>query len=404
MKTTLLVVLAIAGGPVAAAAQQAHVNLDWNPHKNTQGLAPFGASLISPEVRDDRTVTFRLKAPDARTVALIGGPILLAIGKGNTPIPFEKNTEGLWTLTVGPLKPNLYIYRLLVDGVAVVDPNNTLTGFSDQPGYSTVVVHGDGPAYYDARPVPHGTVTRHVYHSAVLNGEREMYVYTPPGYDRSRRYPVLYLLGGSGELASNWNIEGRAGFIADNLIAEGKALPLIIAMPNNQVVHRSDPKHTELTFPLFEKELRQHIVPTVDKAYSTQANPRGRALAGLSMGGRHAQLVGLKALDLFASFGILSAGDPESEKSTPELLKDPAVQKKVEYLFVGLGTHENVPTNRSVIFHQILEKYGVAHDYYIGGDGGHDWGTWRAHLVYMLPKLWRAQASRSSLRPEAARR
>ena len=404
MKTTLLVVLAIAGGPVAAAAQQAHVNLDWNPHKNTQGLAPFGASLISPEVRDDRTVTFRLTAPDARTVALIGGPILLAIGKGNTPIPFEKNTEGLWTLTVGPLKPNLYIYRLLVDGVAVVDPNNTLTGFSDQPGYSTVVVHGDGPAYYDARPVPHGTVTRHVYHSAVLNGEREMYVYTPPGYDRSRRYPVLYLLGGSGELASNWNIEGRAGFIADNLIAEGKALPLIIAMPNNQVVHRSDPKHTELTFPLFEKELRQHIVPTVDKAYSTQANPRGRALAGLSMGGRHAQLVGLKALDLFASFGILSAGDPESEKSTPELLKDPAVQKKVEYLFVGLGTHENVPTNRSVIFHQILEKYGVAHDYYIGGDGGHDWGTWRAHLVYMLPKLWRAQASRSSLRPEAARR
>ena len=106
-----------------------------------------------------------------------------------------------------------------------------------------------------------------------------MYVYTPPNYDRSRRYPVLYLLGGSGELASNWNIDGRAGFIADNLIAEGKALPMIIAMPNNQVVHRSDPKHTELTFPLFEKELRQHIIPLVDKAYSTQAGsarPRHR--------------------------------------------------------------------------------------------------------------------------------
>ena len=101
-------------------------------------------------MRDDRTVIFRLKAPDARTVALTGGPILLAVGKGNTPIPFEKSPDGLWTLTVGPLKPNLYIYRLLVDGVAVVDPNNTVTGFSDQPGYSTVVVHGDGPAYYDA--------------------------------------------------------------------------------------------------------------------------------------------------------------------------------------------------------------------------------------------------------------
>jgi enterochelin esterase-like enzyme len=207
---------------------------------------------------------------------------------------------------------------------------------------------------------------------------------------------VLYLLGGSGELASTWNIDGRAGFIADNLIAEGKALPMIIAMPNNQVVHRSDPKHTELTFPLFEKELRQHIIPVVEKAYSTQAGPRGRAVAGLSMGGRHAQLVGFRSLDLFRSFGILSAGDPESENSTPEFLNDPAINQKVDYLFVGLGTHENQPTNRSVIFHQILEKHGVVHDYYIGGDGGHDWGTWRAHLVYMLPRLWRAKSSQNT--------
>lgn len=376
-----------------AIAQQANVNLDWNPQKNTQNLSPYGANVISPEVRDDRTVTFRVKAPDAGSVALTGGPVLLAIGKGNNPIPFEKGGDGVWMLTVGPLKPNMYVYRFLLDGVAIVDPNNTFTGVSDQPGYSTLIVHGDGPSYYDAKPVPHGTVTRHVYHSDVLNGEREMYVYTPPNYDRSRRYPVLYLLGGSGELASNWNIEGRAGFIADNLIAEGKALPMIIAMPNNQVVHRSDPKHTELTFPLFEKELRTEIVPLVDKAYSTQPGPHGRAIAGLSMGGRHAQLVGFKSLDLFASFGILSAGDPDSEKSTPEFLNDAAINKKVDYLFVGLGTYENQPTNRSVVFHQILEKHGIVHDYYIGGDGGHDWGTWRAHLNYMLPKLWRAKAS-----------
>ncbi len=400
MNTPALASLAILCVTSAATAQQAHVNLDWNPHKNTQNLAPYGANLISPDVKDDRTVIFRLNAPDARAVALTGGPILLAIGKGNTPIPFEKGADGVWTLTVGPLKPNMYIYRLVVDGVAVVDPNNTVTGFSDQPGYSTVVVHGDGPAYYDAKRVPHGTVTRHVYHSDVLNGEREMYVYTPPNYDRSRRYPVLYLLGGSGELASNWHIEGRASFIADNLIAEGKTLPLIIAMPNNQVVHRRDPKHVELTFPLFEKELRQHIVPLVDKTYSTQANPHGRAIAGLSMGGRHAQLVGFKALDLFASFGIMSAGDPDSEKTTPEFLNDPAINKKVDYLFVGLGTHENQPTNRSVVFHQVLEKRGIAHDYYIGGDGGHDWGTWRAHLVYMLPKLWRAKPAQTSTRSE----
>jgi enterochelin esterase family protein len=250
-------------------------------------------------------------------------------------------------------------------------------------------VHGSGPAYYDARNVPHGAMTRHIYHSNVTNGEREIYVYTPPGYDRSKKYPVLYLMGGSGELASTWALDGRATFIADNLIAEGKALPMIIAMPNNQVVHRSDPKHTELTFKIFDAELLQSIVPFVEKNYSVQADRHGRAIAGLSMGGRHTQLVGFKHLDMFASFGILSAGDPDTEKSTPEFLKDPETNKKVDYLFVGLGTHENTPKNRSVVFHEILDKYKIQHDYYVGGDGAHDWGTWRAHLNYMLPKLWR---------------
>lgn len=377
-----------------AAAQQANVNLDWNPQKNTQNLVPYGAGVISPEVRDDGMVTFRVRGPKAQEVTLSAGTIAAGLGMGNKPFPpFTKGDDGIWTLTIGPVPPNIYVYKIVVDGVAVVDPANTLTGFADQPGYSQLVVHGTGPAYYDARPVPHGTVTRHVYHSNVTNGEREMYVYTPPGYTRSRKYPVLYLLGGSGELASGWALmDGRAPFIADNLIAEGKAVPMIIAMPNNQVVHRSDPKHTELTFKTFEQELRKHIVPLVDQNYSVIAEPRGRAIAGLSMGGRHAQLVGFKCMDLFASFGILSAGDPESEKSVPEFLNDPAINKKVDYLFVGLGTHENQPTNRSVVFHQILEKHKIEHDYYVGGNGGHDWATWR-HLLYarFLPGLWRAK-------------
>src|SRR4029078_9947763 len=217
MRTTTILLSTFLCVSNQAVAQQANVNLDWNPHKNTQNLTPFGANVISPEVKDDRTVTFRVKAPDARSVALTGGPVLLAVGKGNDPIPFEKGAERVWTPRVCPLKPNMYVYRFLLDGVAIVDPNNTLTGFSDQPGYSTLVVHGAGPSYYDAKSVPHGTVTRHVYHSEVLNGEREMYVYTPPNYDRNRRYPVLYLLGGSGELASTWNLDGRGGFIYANL-------------------------------------------------------------------------------------------------------------------------------------------------------------------------------------------
>ena len=373
-------------------AQQAHVNLDWNPQKNTQNLIPFGASVISPEVLDDHTITFRLKAPEAKQVMLTGGPILLALAKKD-PIPFRKDNDSLWTLTVGPVKPDIYVYKFIIDGVSVPDPNNTLTGFNDQPGYSNVVVQGDGPAYYDAKPVPHGAVTRHIYHSDVLNGEREMYVYTPPGYSSKKKYPVLYLVGGSGELASGWSLDGRANFIADNLIAEGKMVPMLIAMPNNQVVHRTDPKHTEKTFPLFEDELKKQIIPFMDKTYSTRADRKGRALAGLSMGGRHTQLVGLKNLDLFSSFGVLSAGDLETETVSAALLNDPAANQKVDYLLVGQGTGEVATIGkRAVALHEALQKHNIKHDYYVGGDGAHDWGTWR-HLLYykLLPNLWRSK-------------
>ncbi len=373
-----------------AQAQQAHVNLDWNPQKNTENLVPFGANVISPEVRDDRTVLFRVRAPEAQSILLSGGPMLLALGKGTKPVPFTKGADGIWTLTVGPLKPDIYIYRLTIDGVAVADPNNTYTGFAGQPGYSQLIVHGDGPNYFDARKVPHGAVTRHIYHSEVTGGEREMYVYTPPGYDRSKKYPVLYLLGGSGELASTWALDGRANFILDNLLAEGKAVPMIIAMPNNQMLHRSHPKHTELTFKLFEAELRKHIIPFVERNYSVIGDRRGRALAGLSMGGRHTQFVGFTSLDLFSSFGVLSAGDVDSEKSSAKFLNDPEVNKKVDYLFVGQGTHEATPGNRTEALHLALTKYNVKHEYYVGGDGAHDWGTWR-HLLHarLLPGLWR---------------
>ena len=371
-------------------AQQAQVNLDWNPHKNIENLVPFGANVISPEVGDDRMVMFRVKAPKAQEILLAAGPLTLAVGKVGTAIPFQKGDDGMWTLKVGPVKPNIYVYKLSIDGAIVPDPNNTVAGVGDQPPYSQLIVHGDGPAYYDARKVPHGAITRHIYHSEALNGEREMFVYTPPGYSVKKKYPVLYLLGGSGEAASNWALEGRANFILDNLLAEGKAVPMIIAMPNNQVVHRSHPKHVELTFNLFGEELRKQIVPFIEQNYSVQANRKGRALAGLSMGGRHTQFVGFKALDLFASFGVLSAGDLETEKSSAEFLNNPMTNKQVDYLFVGQGTFEDKPGTRTNVFHEALTKHNIKHEYYVGGDGAHDWGTWR-HLLYakFLPGLWR---------------
>ncbi|WP_420150646.1 alpha/beta hydrolase-fold protein [Spirosoma sp.] len=392
-QTTYLIILLLLIWFQSIYAQQAHVNLDWNPQKNTQNLVPFGANVISPDVRDDRTVTFRMKAPEAKQVMLTGGPILLALNQKD-PIPFKRESDSLWTLTVGPVKPDIYVYKFIVDGVTVPDPNNTLTGFNDQPGYSNLVVHGDGPAYYDARPVPHGAVARHVYHSNVLNGEREIYVYTPPGYSPKKKYPVLYLVGGSGELASGWSLDGRTNFIADNLLAEGKMVPMIIAMPNNQVIHRNAPDHTQKTFPLFEEELKTQIIPFVEKTYSTRADRKGRALAGLSMGGRHTQLIGLKNLDLFSSFGVLSAGDLETEKVSAAFLNDPTTNQKVDYLLVGQGPHEaNAPIGKRVLaLHDALQKHNIKHEYYVGGDGAHDWATWR-HLLYykLLPNLWRSK-------------
>jgi enterochelin esterase-like enzyme len=386
-------VLCLAGA-VGARAQQANVNLDWNPQKNTENLIPFSATLNSPDVRDDRTVTFRLKAPEAKQVQLAGVALLAALGDPNKPVPFQKGDDGMWTLRVGPLQPDMYVYHFIVDGVRIADPNNTVAGFTAMPPYSQLVVHGDGPAYYDAKNVPHGLVTRHVYHSNVTDGERELYVYTPPAYDRRRNYPVLYLVGGSGDLPSNWIYDGRDNFMLDNLLAEKKAVPMLIAIPNNQVVHRNNPKHTDLTFKIFEAELRQHVIPLVEREYSVRKDPHGRALSGLSMGGRHTQFVGFNSLDLFASFGVLSAGDVDSETSIAKFLNDPEVNKKIDYLFVGQGTLEANARmgERCVALHNALVKHNIKHEYYVGGSGGHDWATWR-HLLYykFLPGLFRGR-------------
>jgi enterochelin esterase-like enzyme len=394
-RSNVILVLTLSGffGAALAPGQQSNVNLDWRPQKNTENLLPFTANVNSPEVLDDGTVVFRLKAPAAREV-LLTGAVLTGLGTGGKPVPLKKGEDGVWTLTVGPLKPDMYQYHFLIDGVRVADPNNTIAGSTAMPPFSTVVVHGSGPAYYDARDVPHGAVTRHVYHSSVTQGERDLYVYTPPGYDRRKTYPVLYLVGGSGDLPRNWIYDGRVDLMMDNLLAEGKAVPMVIVVPNNQMIHRNHPKHVELTFDLFEAELRKHVIPLVESAYSVRRDPRGRALSGLSMGGRHTMFIGFRSLDLFASFGILSAGDVDAERTLEKFLNDPQVNEKVAYLFVGQGTEEAKGRmgERCVALHEALVRHNVRHEYYVGGHGGHDWSTWR-HLLYFrfLPNLWRGR-------------
>jgi enterochelin esterase-like enzyme len=376
---------------ISIKGQQANVNLDYNPQKDTEGLIPFSAPLNSPEVHDDHTVTFRLKAPEAKEVKLTGA-VLTALGNAREQVPLTKGEDGIWTLKVGPIEPDMYAYHFVVDGMQICDPSNTIAAFTAMPPYSELIVHGDGPAYYDAKNVPHGNVTRHIYHSDVTKGERELYVYTPPGYDPEKTYPVLYLLGGSGELPSNWMYDGRANLIMDNLLAEGKALPMLIVIPNNQIIHRNHPKHIELTFDIFEEELINHVIPLIDENYSTIENPKGRAISGLSMGGRHSMFIGFRSLDIFANFGILSAGDTNAETTIAHFLNDPDVNKKVDYLFIGQGSEEanGFIGARCVALHEALNNHNIKHEYYVGGKGGHDWSTWR-HLLYyrFLPNLWR---------------
>jgi enterochelin esterase family protein len=382
LSVSLLVLITYSTG----YAQQSNVNIDWNPQKNSQKLLPFGAKVLSPEVFDDQTAIFRVYAPHANEI-LLTGAVLVGLNTANKPLPFTRGNDSIWSLKVGPLKPDIYYYHFIIDGVTVCDPSNTLTGFASQPGFSILVIPGDSPAYYDARNVPHGVVSRHFYHSDVTQGERELYVYTPPGYDRNRKYPTLYLLGGSGELASTWSLFGMANFIEDNLIAEGKALPMVIVMPNNQVIHRMDPNHTATTFKIFEKELREMVIPLVEKSYSVSTDRHDRAIAGLSMGGRHAQVTGFNNLDLFASIGILSAA--ESLDLSPSV-NSPDFNSKIDYLFLGAGPFETRPGARHENLHNELDKLKIKHEYYIGGNGAHDFVTWR-HLLYyqFLPKLWR---------------
>ena len=381
----LISFVALALTSCALYAQQSHVNIQYDPQRNTENITPFSAQVISPEVFDDHTVTFRVKAPDAHDVRLTGS---MFVGQeARKQVPFTKGDDGIWTLTIGPLKPEIYLYYIIIDGVQNVDPNNTFTGHAAMPAFSMLFVHGDEPTWYDPKPdVPHGSITTHYYKSSVTGQLRDMMVYTPANYNPKKKYPVLYLMGGSGDLTETWVMHGRANWILDNIIAEGKAKEMIVCFPNDQMVTRNHPQHTELAFPLIEKELIQCVIPFVESHYSCIKDRHARALSGLSMGGRMSQYVGLRNLDVFGSIGLLSAAIDVSE--TP-VLQEKDVNSKIDYLFVGGGTYETGFMARHERLHEELDKLGVKHEFYSGGGGAHDLVTWR-HLLYFkfLPHLW----------------
>src|SRR5581483_11628298 len=268
-------------------------------------------TLISPEVHADRRVTFRFRAPNAKDVAL-------AL-EGAPPLAMQKDEPGVWSVTTGPLEPDFYGYSIVVDSVSLIDPSNPLM----KPNllHTQSVVHVPGPSSlpWEVNDVPHGIIHHHFYRSGIVGDDRDFYVYTPPGYEpkAKRRYPVLYLLHGFSDDASGWTAVGRAHVILDNLIAQGKARPMLMVMPLGYGAPEiltlgfaafRDRSLIEKNFDRFREALLTEVIPQVEESYRVLTDRKSRAIAGLSMGGAESLYTGLNNLNRFAWVGAFSSG------------------------------------------------------------------------------------------------
>lgn len=392
--------------PLAAFAQE-----NPNTSVGTRGGQPQAAAVVSPEVLPDGRVTFRLFAPKANQVLLEGN---WENGRG---IAMTKDASGLWSVTTAALSPELWAYTFSVDGVRTLDPRNYNVARDGVGFMNTIVVPGPASADLQTRAVPHGTMTTAWFPSSDLKVSRRMIVYTPPGYEGGlTKYPVLYLLHGSGGDEEAWPTMGIAKVIMDNLIAQGKAKPMIVVMPNaywNETASldvagpRTAPPpgvgSGTQDFAPHERAIVNDIVPFVEKTFRVLPGRENRALAGLSMGAGITANVGLKRLDVFASIGILSAGmfgnttnaatvPPAGamalEKIAPGLVTDPAsTNKALRLFFFACGTEDT----RITYFTKAVEEMETRQIrlVYKRYPGGHEWRVWRHALADLAPLLFR---------------
>jgi len=364
-----------------------------------RGMSTPANALRSPEVHADRTVTLRFRAPDATKVELVG-----EIMQGQGPKPMEKDESGIWTITVGPLPPEIWIYNFRVHGVDVTDPSNPAIK-PTPPGQamsSFVQVPGEGPAFYDSRPVPHGEVRMRLYESQAMGVTRWLWIYTPPNYDKtSAKFPVLYLLHGNGEAQSGWVMNGRANIILDNLIAERKAQPMIVVMPQGHALQGANvgplvriAGETGMFSERFEKDLIGDVIPLVEREYRVYRDADHRAIAGLSMGGGQALSVGLNHIDTFRwvlGFSAAVGGQfMPAEKTFAQLLADPAAaNRKLKLLWISCGKQDFLyQANKQVA--QIFQDKGVRLTYK-ETEGAHVWSVWRKNLEETAQLLFAAR-------------
>ncbi|MGC8794512.1 MAG: esterase [Bryobacteraceae bacterium] len=353
-------------------------------------LALGGRALCAAaEVHPDRRVTFRLNAPNAQKVELRL--------EGAQPVAMQKDERGVWSLTAGPLEPDLYGYTFAVDGAAMLDPANFLIKPNLLNPQSMVHVPGPASLPWEVNDVPHGAIHRHFYRSKVVGDDRDLYVYTPPEYDprAGKRYPVLYLLHGYSDDASAWTAVGRAHVILDNLIAQGKAKPMLVVMPLGygapEIARRGgpglrDPNAWRRNIERFPDALLKEVIPLVEKTYRVLPDRRQRAIAGLSMGGTQSLVTGLNALDTFAYIGAFSSGGllPDYDKVFPAL--DEKANQRLRLLWIACGTDDKlIEGNRKLL--EWLKSKGVKYTW-VETPGGHTWMVWRRYLAQFAPLIF----------------
>ncbi len=347
------------------------------------------AALVSPEVNASGEITFRLRAPKAEKVTLSSGELQALL---HTLPAMTKDSAGVWSVTVGPVLPGIYDYDFQVDGLTITDPNSThvFGNRHGSRGYVEVPGEKDKPRQDEWRDVPHGSVTAEWYKSAVTLARRRAHIYTPPGYakDTARKYPVVYLLHGSGDNDSHWSLLGQANVIADNLIADGKAVPMVIVMPDGHVgAPAAAGARIGGARQMFEKDLLESLIPLVESNYRVETDPLHRAIVGLSMGGGQSLNVGLGHPDKFAWVGAFSAAAPGPDvlnalKAAPE-----KANQQLRLLWIGIGKDDFLLA-RNRTFDAALKEAKINHEYQETA-GGHRWGVWRLYLGEFLPKLFR---------------
>ena len=365
----------------------------------------FRANIISPLVNDEGTVTFRLRAPVAQTVTVRGD------WEANGGIgQMMKDTGGIWTYTTGKLPSDLYMYSFVVDSVRIVDPSNAFSSRDVGNLFSLLIIsHGNGD-YYSVNDVAHGNVTNIWYPSTQYKTDRRLTVYTPPGYDNSKnKYPVLYLLHGSGGDEEAWVTLGRAPNILDNLIAQGKVEPMIVVMPNGNPSKQAAPGETKENFsyrPAMSQNLPNfadgsyessfnEVVNFIDSRFRTKSEKAQRAVAGLSMGGFHSLLISANHPDLFDYVGLFSPGTPSSRMldSTRAAYKNldakVTLQKKKGYrmYWIAIGKtdflYEGMQAHR-----KRLDKLQFPYTY-VESERGHIWSNWRIYMLQFTPLLFK---------------